>query len=360
MLMMLHDEMSMILHGMRSTGNKERQNIMAQDETKQDEQKEALDLSEAASKVFHCIEENDEKMSISGQGVTDATSVLHEFPVHVPKHVWKELGEAIQVRENLPLVSIPADHWISLRCDGNNFGKLKTKLYKHKILESEYWSRSFSIIMVACCHALMDFFDSKYGYTQSDEITVLLSPTTSKHGTQQPHKHGGRKQKLCSLAASVVSTTFNMELIKLCRQVDIENFDAHYATAIFDCRVGSYESRDEAASLLLWRAYDCGINGVSDAIYNTMGKKNIRGAQEMVTKTTLEKLTWLAQHEMLPLPRPQQSGVYLVKYKKIVETRNKTTPVKCVRCTRHVVTGNLINLWKQGRLFPNDEVLSNK
>jgi hypothetical protein len=146
-----------------------------------------------------------------------------------------------------------------------------------------------------------------------------------------------------------------MELIKLCRQVDIENFDVH-ATAIFDCRVGSYESREEAASLLLWRAYDCGINGVSDAIYN-MCKKNIQGAQEIVAKTTLEKLMWLAQHEMLPLPRPQQSGVYLVKYTKIVETRNKTAPVKCVRCTRHVVTGNLINLWKQGRLFPNDEVL---
>ena len=35
----------------------------------------------------------------------------------------------------------------------------------------------------------------------------------------------------------------------------------------FDCRVGSYASWEEARALLLWRAYDCSVNGVSDAVY---------------------------------------------------------------------------------------------
>ena len=46
----------------------------------------------------------------------------------------------------------------------------------------------------------------------------------------------------------------------------------------FDCRVGSFASWEEARSLLLWRAYDCSVNGVSDAVYHIKGSgKAIQG-----------------------------------------------------------------------------------
>ena len=39
----------------------------------------------------------------------------------------------------------------------------------------------------------------------------------------------------------------------------------------FDCRMGSYASWEEARALLMWRAYDCSVNGVSDAVYQMPG-----------------------------------------------------------------------------------------
>eukprot|EP00971_Amphidinium_carterae_P062658 1240264-Amphidinium_carterae.1 len=41
--------------------------------------------------------------------------------------------------------------------------------------------------------------------------------------------------------------------------------------ATFDCRIASYESFEQAVSLLLWRAYDCGVNGVSDKVHHLKG-----------------------------------------------------------------------------------------
>ena len=80
--------------------------------------------------------------------------------------------------------------------------------------------------------------------------------------------------------------------------------------AVFDCRLGSYDTADEAMGLVLWRAYDCGVNGVSDAVHHTgdLGKEVKRGG-------TLDKLRWMQQHSMLPMPSHQAYGTLFLMHR---------------------------------------------
>jgi len=68
------------------------------------------------------------------------------------------------------------------------------------------YSEDFKNIMKACCQELMGRFQSCCGYTQSDELMILLPPI-SKANTDK-HNFSGRIQKFCSPAAATVSARF--------------------------------------------------------------------------------------------------------------------------------------------------------
>lgn len=94
---------------------------------------------------------------------------------------------------------------------------------------------------------LMDKFAAIYGYTQSDEMTVLIAPANVTNGVQQCHPYNGRVQKMCSLAAATVTAHFNYKLMQLCKGEPLP-VDA---LATFDCRVGIYDTKEQA--VYQWR-----------------------------------------------------------------------------------------------------------
>jgi len=108
--------------------------------------------------------------------------------------------------------------------------------------------------------------------------------------------------------------------------------------ARFDCRVGNYDSEREATSVLLWRAYDCGVNGVSDAVHKA---KDIDAKKVEITrrKATLldtgSKLKWLNAAGLLPLPAHQSKGSFYVKVKREKTAYNPQLKkeVTCMRST---------------------------
>ena len=118
---------------------------------------------------------------------------------------------------------------------------------------------------------------------------------------------------------------------------------------------------EEAISLLLWRAYDCGVKGVSDAIHHCRTNNQIPGAKAMMKSGTHDKLAWLLKHDRLPLDPHQREGTYLVKRKKVCVGRDPRTDteVLCLRTRIEHVPGNLIRLWKDDQLFPPDDDLEN-
>ena len=278
---------------------------------------------------------------------------LHPLPPFIHKAHWTDLGDAIVEAERQTKVAIPGHQWISLRCDGTGFSKLTKRLKRAKILEQGY-STTFGNIMVKCCRALMTKFNAKCGYTQSDEITVLIAPTSIVRGEQQPHIYSGRVQKLVSLASSIVTAQFNHEIANLCGKSALEDIDQVGLIATFDCRLGAYDTQEEATGILLWRGYDCGVNGVSDAVFHCKGKIEGAGAVSKLGKDL--KIQWLKDHGILPLQPHQRDGTYLVRKKVLTNATNHKTgePVQCIRSQIVSVTGNVLNLCKNDSLFPID------
>merc|ERR1711972_1295132 len=102
-------------------------------------------------------------------------------------------------------------------------------------------------------------------------MVVFIPPTNVVRGQQQPHARNGRVAKLTTLAASLVTARFNLILAQACVDGGIELHELVGVLPHFDCRMASFSSWEEARALLLWRAYDCSVNGVSDAVHQIPG-----------------------------------------------------------------------------------------
>ena len=118
---------------------------------------------------------------------------------------------------------------------------------------------------------------------------------------------------------------------------------------VFDCRMGVYDTLAEAFKLILWRAYDCGVNGLSSAIYMS----GIAGAKAIAPKYADAKLQWLHSNNLLPLNDHQAYGTLIQRVKRPVEVTNKLTGIKEIKDKWTLVQhyGNVLVNMKNGGLF---------
>jgi tRNA(His) 5'-end guanylyltransferase len=277
---------------------------------------------------------------------------LYPAPPFINKVTWAKIGNLIVQNEKHTCSNVPGDRWISLRLDGSGFSKLLKKLRQANIF-SEGFSSFFASIMQVCCRELMIKFNGVCGYTQSDEISILIPPTSVIHGVHQPHGHNGRVLKISTLAASFVTALFNAKVHKFCHAENL-TFEEHHMLPYFDCRMGNYGSREEALMLLLWRAADCGVNGISDAVHHQKySSKVVKGLP------TGKKLQWLAQQKLLPLSLHQAHGIYFVRVRRRHEGVNPLTKQVNIslRNTIERVPENLLMLAHDDRLFLPDDTL---
>mmetsp|Transcript_30989 Transcript_30989/g.33301 ORF Transcript_30989/g.33301 Transcript_30989/m.33301 type:complete len:111 (-) Transcript_30989:93-425(-) len=109
------------------------------------------------------------------------------------------------------------------------------------------------------------------------------------------------------------------------------------------------------------------MNGISDAVYKSLSLNNDKKSKILRTNRG-EKLKWLHRSSLLPLPAHQSMGSYYVRQKCIIQCINKKTGTTTTCLRSRIVQqlgtdcdgisdGNLINLFKRGRLFPPDETL---
>lgn len=117
---------------------------------------------------------------------------------------------------------------------------------------------------------LVDETNAIIGYTQSDEITlVLYSPVRDKQVY-----HGGRKQKILSKLSGIASDFFNTR-----RPHYLPN---HNKRAIFDCRIYQVPTLQDAVAQLLWRENDASKNSVSmlaQSHFSHNSLQNLNGSQ---------------------------------------------------------------------------------
>ena len=250
---------------------------------------------------------------------------LHELAPPTPRAAWQDLGSLATACETPP--SLHGDKWVTIRLDGCMFGTLTKRMREAGLIGPGY-SDEIGEAMQLCCRAMMDEFKGNLAYTHSDEMTVLLTPRlTTKTGLARDWIHGGRVQKWLSIGASVVTALFNRRLAQMAEEQGMElpdNVIAH-----FDCRVGEFNSAEEALALVLWRAFDCSVNCVQDGCHHA-------GAPiEVVRSDFSEKLKWLHKAGLLPLKPHQAYGSLFVRtlgeFDAVVPDTNET-----VRVTRRV------------------------
>jgi len=170
-----------------------------------------------------------------------------------------------------PEVMIPTLPVI-IRLDGNNFSR-----WTHG-LDRPFDAR-LTELMVETTKYLVKETNAVVGYTQSDEITLILYSPNRKKAIY----NDGKKQKILSKLSSKCVTFFNNK-----RQ---ELLPEHNKTAIFDCRIYQTPSLHDACVQLLWRENDATKNSKSmlaQSLFPHDYLQNLNGSQ-LQDKMMLEK-----------------------------------------------------------------------
>jgi tRNA(His) 5'-end guanylyltransferase len=130
---------------------------------------------------------------------------------------------------------------VIIRLDGNNFHNWT------KGLERPF-DEGLNTLMVETTKKLVKETNAIVGYSQSDEITLILYSPNRKSSIY----HDGKKQKILSKLSAKCVNEFN-EL----RRKYLPN---HNKTAIFDCRIYQTPTLHDACLQLLWRENDATRN----------------------------------------------------------------------------------------------------
>lgn len=211
--------------------------------------------------------------------------------------------------EWLGQIKVPSESFIVLRLDGKGFSKFTKGRF------AKPFDTRMSELMVKSVSVLMKEFGAVYGFTESDEMSLLLPPGFDLYDREV--------EKIVSISSSIVASNFAMELYKAGLAGDA-------AFVGFDSRVWCSENPERVKDYFQWRAADAVRCGLNSWAYWTMLNNGINAAK--ATKT-LEGQGTDFKNELLfqygvnfnDVPNWQKRGVgiYWETYTK--EARNKLT-----------------------------------
>lgn len=152
---------------------------------------------------------------------------------------------------------------VIIRLDGNNFSTWTKGLKKP-------FDADLSNLMIDTTKFLVQETNAVIGYTQSDEITLILYSSDRKSSIY----NDGKKQKILSKLSAKCVTYFNEQ-----RKKYLPN---HNKVAVFDCRVYQTPTLHDGAIQLLWRENDATKNSISmlaQSLFPHEDLKNLNGNQ---------------------------------------------------------------------------------
>lgn len=166
------------------------------------------------------------------------------------------LGDRMKGYEGVSRYELMRRTPVIIRIDGKAFHTWTRQL---KDIDDGLKNDPFSVMMnqamVKTTKLLVENIqNAKFGYTQSDEISILLNDWT-KHETDQ--WFAGGVQKIASVAASMATAYFNQAIKELDPFKSVEGLKP----AFFDARVFNVPM-NEVTNYFIWRQQDASRNSV--------------------------------------------------------------------------------------------------
>lgn len=190
------------------------------------------------------------------------------------------LGARIKSYEDISNIRLIPRMPVILRVDGKSFHTF-TKKFDRPF--DEQFMISMAQTMKYLCENIQGV---KFGYTQSDEISILLTDY-EKYTTERWFDY--RIQKMTSVAASIATAKFN-ELIQPYRNSKKLN----QSFALFDARVFSL-SKEEVCNYFIWRQQDATKNSIqmlARSLFSHKELQNLNG-NDLQNKMLVEKnINW--------------------------------------------------------------------
>jgi len=197
---------------------------------------------------------------------------------------------------------------IIVRLDGRCFHRFT------KGLEKPY-SKAFIKSMAEVTKALVNETNAKLGYTQSDEISLLIQE-------QEVNKQvyfDGKKQKIISVLASLCTDKF--------RQARLNNLPGFKTecSALFDCRAFNLPNTNEVINYFTWRELDATKNALSSAARQVANYIELHGKD----KTFQHELLMRNGINFNNYPAYFKRGIYIkriTEYRELTENEMENIP----------------------------------
>lgn len=239
---------------------------------------------------------------------------------------FDELDLTMRVFETANDRSVLPGMFMVARIDGRNFTRLTKEIHK---FEAPYDVRFRELMIETTAHLMNCGFKTIYGYTQSDEISLLFHPAITTFDR--------KVRKYNSILAGEASAAFSLLL------------QDH---ACFDSRISELPNVDLVVDYFRWRNEDAHRNALNAHCYWLLRKE---GQTVPQATRALEKLSVAEKNELLwqkginfnnlPLWQRRGMGLYWESYEK-----TGTNPL-----TEEVVTTTRKRLKKDLELPMGDE-----
>jgi tRNA(His) guanylyltransferase len=210
---------------------------------------------------------------------------------------FDELDARMRVYETAHDHCVLPGIWMVVRLDGRNFTRLTKDICE---FERPFDIRFRDLMADTVEHLMNSGFRVIYGYTESDEISLLLHP--------KDESFGRKLRKVHSVLAGEASAFFSLKLGR---------------HACFDARVSQLPRLDDVRDYFRWRHEDAHRNSLSAHCYWSLRKegKTARQATKEIEGLSVAKKNQLLFERGLnfnELPRWQRRGLALIwkDYKK--------------------------------------------
>ena len=225
---------------------------------------------------------------------------------------FDELDRKMRVYETAHDYTVLPNMYIVARLDGRNF----TRLTKDTHQFTTPFDEKFRDYMLSTVKHLMNSgFKISYGYTQSDEISLLFA--------LDDNTFGRKLRKLNSVLASEASAKFSLLLGDM---------------GCFDCRISQLPNIELVVDYFRWRQQDAHRNSLSSHCYWCLrrdGKSASAATEMMLGMSQAAKNELLFQYGInfndLSTWKKRGSGLYWVEYHKQGYNHHKQETITVTR-----------------------------